>query len=274
MPHAMDLQVEELIVGFACPPGRFLRPGAGWAAMPVPVRVFLLHHPDRGDFLWDTGYGPAFWRATRWPPARLLRWLIPPRLEPHQQLTRQLKLSPSGIGLSHFHPDHTGALSDFSTTPTWVSRAEWQRVQKLGYFEALHTAHFKALYAHLRPHFFEDLPARIWPGLEVLGPGWDWFGDGSARVFSLPGHTHGHLGLWMEHREGPVFAVGDAYYLPEQLDGFQLPAPTRWVIEDPALYHQTLRKLAQVRREHPRVRLIACHQPLSAGTSGAGPILN
>ncbi|MBS2035383.1 MBL fold metallo-hydrolase [bacterium] len=263
----MQLSVQELIVGNACPPGRFLRPGAGWAPMSLPVRVFVLHHPQRGAFLWDTGYGPAFWRATQRFPARVLRWLIPPRLEPDQHLTRQLGQPLAGLGLSHFHPDHVGSLPDLAEVPTWVSKDEWERVNRLGSFQALRTAHLKPLYAHLKPLFFEDLPSRIWSGLELLGPGWDWFGDGSARVFKLPGHTHGQLGLWMERAEGPLLAVGDAYYLPEQLDGVRLPAPTRWIVEDARAYARTLERLAQLRQLHPALTLRACHEPGPAGSS-------
>lgn len=256
------LHVQERIVGHACPPGRFVRRGAGWRPLHLPVRVFQLEHPSRGSFLWDTGYGPAFWRATQHFPARLLRWLVPPRLLPDEHLTRQIQVDAlSGLGLSHFHPDHIGSVPDLPPLPTWVLRAEWQRVQKLPYWQALHTAHLKALYPKGQLVFFEDLPTRVWPGLELLGPGWDWFGDGSARIFPLPGHTIGHLGLWMETSEGPLFAVGDAYYVPEQLDGTPLPAPTRWIVEDARAYQSTLSKLATLRRLHPNLTLRACHEP-------------
>ncbi|MBN9416034.1 hypothetical protein ABS71_06850 [bacterium SCN 62-11] len=258
------LRVQERIVGHACPPGRFVRRGAGWRPLPLPVRVFVLDHPEHGKFLWDTGYGPAFWRATRNFPARLLRWVIPPRLLPEEQLTRQVQVEQlAGLGLSHFHPDHVGSVPDLPRLPTWVLRAEWQRVQKLPYFQSLHTAHLKALFPTGDLHYFEDLESRVWPGLEILGRGWDWFGDGSARIFPLPGHTRGHLGLWMETGDGPLFAVGDAYYVPEQLDGVPLPAPTRWIVEDARAYQATLDKLAQLRRRRPEVTLRACHEPVS-----------
>lgn len=256
------LRVQELIVGHACPPGRFLRRGAGWRPLALPVRVFLLHHPEHGQVLWDTGYGPAFWRATRFFPARLLRWVIPPRLLPEEHLTRQIRVDNlAAIGLSHFHPDHVGSIPDLPQRPTWVLREEWQRVQGLSYWRALHTAHLKVLFPRGELRFFEDLPTRVWPGLEMLGPGWDWFGDGSARIFLLRGHTRGQLGLWIETDDGPLFAVGDAYYLPEQLDGVRLPAPTRWVVEDSRAYQETLNRLAQLRRQRPEVVLRACHQP-------------
>lgn len=256
------LQVRELIVGHACPPGRFVRRGTGWRPLALPVRAFWLEHPDRGQFLWDTGYGPAFWKATRWLPARLLRWLIPPRLRPEEHLARQVRIDQlAGVGLSHFHPDHIGSVPDLGGLPTWVSRQEWQRVQNLGFWQSLHSAHLKALYPQGELRFFEDLPALLWPGLEFLGAGWDWFGDGSARIFQLPGHTRGHLGLWMETQQGPLFAVGDAYYVPEQLDGVMLPAPTRWVVEDGRAYQETLAKLKRLRRERPEVVMRACHQP-------------
>ena len=256
------LQVQELIVGHACPPGRFLRRGAGWKPLALPVRAFLLKHSQHGQFLWDTGYGPAFWRATRAFPARLLRWLIPPRLLPEEHLARQIQVDHlAGIGLSHFHPDHVGSIPDLPALPTWVSRQEWQRVQALSCWQSLHTAHLRPLLPRGDLHFFEDLEAPLWPGLEFLGPGWNWFGDGSARIFKLPGHTHGHLGLWMETPQGPLFAVGDAYYLPEQLEGAVLPAPTRWIVEDREAYQETLRKLKRLRQERPEVTLRACHQP-------------
>ncbi|MCW5866383.1 MAG: MBL fold metallo-hydrolase [Candidatus Eremiobacteraeota bacterium] len=256
------LRIHELVVGQACPPGRLVRRGTGWRPLALPVRVFLLEHPDYGQFLWDTGYGPAFWRATRWFPARLLRWLIPPRLRPEEQLTRQVRVEQlAGLGISHFHPDHIGSVPDLPPLPTWVSGREWRRVQRLGPWQSLHTAHLKALFPRGEIRFFEDLPAPLWPGLEFLGPGWDWFGDGSARIFQLPGHTRGHLGLWMETLAGPLFAVGDAYYVPEQLDGVVLPVPTRWVVEDARAYQETLDKLKRLRRERPEVVLRACHEP-------------
>jgi len=260
--------MQELIVGHACPPGRFLRPGADWKPLALPVRVFLVNHPKHGQVLWDTGYGPAFWRATRSFPARLLRWVIPAKLLPEQQLTRQIHVEQlAAIGLSHFHPDHVGSLPDLPVRPTWVLREEWQRVRNLSYWRALHTAHLKALFPKTELRFFEDLDSRVWPGLEVLGSGWDWFGDGSARIFPLPGHTRGHLGVWLETEKGPLFAVGDAYYLPEQLDGVQLPAPTRWVVEDPRSYRETLAKLARLRQAHPNLLMRACHEPRTTSIS-------
>lgn len=256
------LQVRELVVGHACPPGRFVRQGAGWGPLALPVRVFWLKHPQHGEFLWDTGYGPAFWRATQNFPARLLRWLIPPRLSPEQHLCRQIQVERlAGIGLSHFHPDHVGSIPDLPTLPTWVSAWEWQRVHNLSGWQSLHSAHLKDLFPRGELSFFEELNSRLWPELEFLGTGWDWFGDGSARIFKLPGHTRGHLGLWMETADGPIFAVGDAYYVPEQLDGVILPAPTRWIVEDKAAYQTTLEKLRRLRLQRPDVILRACHQP-------------
>jgi glyoxylase-like metal-dependent hydrolase (beta-lactamase superfamily II) len=81
--------------------------------------VALLHHPEHGWLLWDTGYAPRMLDLTRRFPYRLYRLATPLRLESGLAVVAQL--SRLGIAtheirrivISHFHADHIAGLRDF-----------------------------------------------------------------------------------------------------------------------------------------------------------------
>src|SRR4051812_11536380 len=81
--------------------------------------VALLHHPQQGWLLWDTGYAPRMLDLTRRLPFRLYRLATPLRLRPEQAVIAQLPrlgIDPRQIRrvlISHFHADHIAGLRDF-----------------------------------------------------------------------------------------------------------------------------------------------------------------
>src|SRR5437879_2775542 len=50
----------------------------------------LLRHPRHGWLLWDAGYAPRLWEATRRLPFRLYRWATPLRLRDDLAIVAQL----------------------------------------------------------------------------------------------------------------------------------------------------------------------------------------
>ena len=46
---------------------------------------------------------------------------------------------------------------------------------------------------------------------EILGKGYDLFGDQSIIMFPLPGHAAGQHGALIQTEKGPVFLVADAF---------------------------------------------------------------
>lgn len=68
-----------LQAGFCRHPEALTLAGGSLGQVVFPALVGLFLHPQEGPVLFDTGYDPAFFRATHPFPERLYRWLPPPR---------------------------------------------------------------------------------------------------------------------------------------------------------------------------------------------------
>src|SRR5579885_2500018 len=96
--------------------------------------VALLHHPQQGWLLWDTGYAPRILTATQRLPFLLYRYATPLRLRPELSIAAQLarwKLQPGDIRrviLSHFHADHIAGLRDFPEAEIIASNAAYEDI--------------------------------------------------------------------------------------------------------------------------------------------------
>jgi N-acyl homoserine lactone hydrolase len=165
----------------------------------MSVRSYLVVHP-RGTVLWDTGIDDAIAGL-----ARGKRIAAPIVFRVPRTLRSQLAaigVSADGVdylGLSHLHVDHVGNVGLFPRATVLVQRAE-----------------YKAAYGP-EPERFTLLPdayaALDRDRIELVDGDHDLFGDGSAVVKALPGHTPGHQGLLVELPEtGPILLAGDVAY--------------------------------------------------------------
>ena len=189
-------------------PRRYL-PG-GWSDETLPVRAFLVEHPD-GLCLFDTGQSaraaePGY--LPRWHPfIRLSRFELRPEDEAAAQLRRR-GLRPESVRwivLSHLHNDHVGGLAAFPGSEVLVSRLEWERS--------------RGLRGRLRGFVPRQWPAGMEPTLvdfdgPAVGPfpaSHDLAGDGSLLLVRTPGHTPGHMSLLA----GGHLLAGDAPHVPD-----------------------------------------------------------
>jgi glyoxylase-like metal-dependent hydrolase (beta-lactamase superfamily II) len=247
--------------------------GGRWAFVDFPALCGLIHHPQRGWLLYDTGYAGHFFAATDPWPERLYRVALPPSLPADEVLPTQLAaygLTPADIGtviVSHYHGDHIAGLRDFP-------RAQFIAL-------AADTAHFTALTGrrlraalggHLPGLLPDDYPNRVsaaddcaernlpaW--LSPFATGFDLLGDGSLLGVPLPGHSHGQLGLFMPDAAGrPVFLVADACWsLPALREG-RLPSRLVWFANaDRRRFVETFGGLAGIARREPAVALLPSH---------------
>ena len=161
---------------------------------------YLVKHGNE-YLLWDTGH-----LMTAGAPA--------PKVSIVDQLA-QLKLKPEQIkfvGISHYHPDHTGQVSSFPGSTLLIGKGDWDGLTAP---KPAVPANFIAPFAH-------------WAGgagkLEALTVDKDVFGDGAVMIINTPGHTPGHRSLLVRLKEmGNVLISGDLAHFHENYENNGVP---------------------------------------------------
>lgn len=238
-----------------------------------PALAMLIVHPEEGPILFDTGYDPAFFEATRPFPERFYRWLTPVTLKPEEELGAQLAargIAPAEVRhvvLSHFHADHMAGLHLFRDAAIHCGKAGLEAACGAGRIAGVRKGILRALFPadiQARARFFEDAPRVALPGdMAPFDVGADLFGDGSILAVELPGHCPGHWGLTVnDAAHGLHFMVGDAAWSSDAIRrNVPPPAITSGFLGDTRQVRETLARLHHLWRRNREVRLTPCHCP-------------
>jgi glyoxylase-like metal-dependent hydrolase (beta-lactamase superfamily II) len=216
----------------------------------------LVEHPQ-GRFLFDSGLGT---RIDEQFGEGMSAWAKPIFAYEHvnpavSQLQAAGIAAPPRIFLSHAHWDHASALIDFPQAEVWLPAPEREAA------------------AHGEPPAF--LPSQLnspeihWHPFAFDGPAWagfpaslDLYGDGSAVLLPLPGHTAGSTGLLLSLADGRrYFFVGDTVW--NHL-GIDKPAPkfsisSRIVDADRDAVWQAVLRLRGLRDANPGLAIVPAH---------------
>lgn len=270
----MSVTITELRVGSCSHPQCMALKGAPWAPRDFPSRAYLLESDRDGIWLWDTGYSPRFFAASKGV-YRLYGLTTPVTLPRKERLAQQLKDLKvplehlSGVLLSHFHADHVAGLAELPKVPVWASRDAWASFHEVKGFSALLRGQIPALVpkrAIRRARAVEGLEEIVLP--EQLRPfekAWKLTPD--LLVVSLPGHARGHLGLFVNERtsQGPRWTLlaSDAAWSQEAFSspkGLRGPSELSFLIQhDRQAYYDTLARLRTLHQRGVPIRL--SHDP-------------
>lgn len=249
---------------------------SGGSLCPVtfPALVGVIAHPERGIFLFDTGYDPAFLAATRPFPERMYRWATP--VEIGREAEWQAWLAANGIAagdlagtvISHFHGDHVAGLRNLAHLPVFCARAGLDDLRQAGRLMRVRKGYLAACVPDdLDALFFEDAPEIALPsGFAPFTSGRDILGDGSLIALPLPGHCPGHWGLALRTEEGrDVLLAADAVWSGVSI-AQRRPPPrlTTALLGDTRGYRATLDLLHRAATGNRDLAILPSHCTISA----------
>jgi len=259
-----------LQAGFCRHPEALTLAGGRLGSTVYPALVGLFLHPDEGPVLFDTGYDPAFFQATRSFPQRLYRWLTPPTLtggSAAEQLAR-FGLAPVDVRwivLSHFHGDHIAGLHAFPGARIACARQGLDAARRGGAWPALLGGVLRELIPadiDERLVFFEGRPRVSLPGdFRPFEDAADLFGDRSLLAVELPGHCPGHWGLVSRGEDDRShFLTADASWSSRAIrENRPPPAITTAFLGRTRPYRETLGRLHRMVCDSPDVLITPSH---------------
>ena len=160
---------------------------------------FLIRHP-KGDLLWDTGLDQSL--ADK-PDGDLAPWGHTKMATKLTDQLGQLGLAPADIeylSLSHYHADHSGNTGLFSASTFLVNATE---------HAFMFSAEMRAAPEAFAPYALLETARTV-----TFETSHDVFGDGTAVIHSMPGHTPGHSVLLLRlENAGAVLLTGDLYIM-------------------------------------------------------------
>lgn len=165
----------------------------------MSVRSYLVVHPQ-GTLLWDTGIADA---TADLPDGQQIIdsivFKVPGTLRSQLAESGVDPRSVDYLGLSHLHIDHVGNVDLFPDAIVLLQQAE-----------------YNAGYGH-NPEELTLIPetdaALDRDRIRTVAGDHDVFGDATLVLRSLPGHTPGHQGLFVELRDsGPILLATDIAY--------------------------------------------------------------
>lgn len=239
--------------------------GAPNPPVTLPNLVALIDHP-KGLVMVDSGYGSRFSEVKSVFPLNLLYLLIQVGKIPPYQLVRDrlqtLGIAPDRVRdlvLTHLHPDHMGGVVDVPAAEVVVSHSEWLSAQDDPTIPGF-------LKERIRSHHREvDLSAGA--PYETFEHGVDLYGDGAIVLVATPGHSRGHMSVFVNLPSGRRFCLaGDVAWVREN---YQKPIHKGWpmrALMEPTWDEDALRRLHELSRLAPEITIVPAHDPDSDRT--------
>jgi N-acyl homoserine lactone hydrolase len=235
--------------GFGVPKDQWLK---------APIQAFLLEHPSAGPMLVDTGFHSSVAVSPRSNLGAFGTVIYRDiDMRPEQAVAAQLRdkgieaSSVNAVIMTHLHPDHASAISDFPEATFLVSKAEWEAASHGGQRDG----YVKRQFDHGFDYRLVDFDSEQANSFSGFARSLDVFGDGSVRLAFTPGHTLGHMSVVLQTASGEVLVAGDAIFMHKTLEDDHLP----FSLPDEHLFRRSLREIRQYVKETPDALVIPGH---------------
>src|SRR3954452_11769100 len=235
-------------------------PRSQWVLLPMPA--FLVEHPEAGPILVDTAFDAIVATDRAANLGRAGAAIHRPRMKPDDAVPGQLRargVDPADVRLvvmTHLHYDHASGAGQFPGATFVCDRREWAAARTGGVFQGYHPPHL--------------VPTLDWTAVDFEGDGvlpaatfersFDLLGDGSIRLVSTPGHTHGHMSVLLRIDGGELLLAADAAYARKTIDERLVPL---YLTGSRKEYEHSLDQIARYVEANPENVVICGHDPWS-----------
>ncbi len=232
------------------------------AKVDIVLPVHVMRHPEKGDFLVDSGV-PASMREGPGPVKGLIRAALGSFevVEPVGEGMAKRGIVPRALFLTHAHFDHVLGLPELPVELDVYT----------GPGELRQTGQVAVLMASTARGVLDGRPTvHEWSTTEMkpLGPvlAIDVVGDGSIYAISSPGHTPGSMAYLARTAAGPVLFAGDTSHT---LYGWEKGATPGNFTADHDTNLQSLRALKALAEGVPGMKVWVGHEMDGQGTGVA-----
>lgn len=253
-----------------------------------PSLVAVLHHPEHGAILFDTGHSPQMSKLLTTIPEKIWLKVFPSKLADERSAARQLAargISPNSVTriiVSHYHADHIGGLTDFRN-------ARFMQGRQLPPRPAPHATISQAKAGFFPQLLPEDYPTRVdWVANlargnnealgdfgEIFPRSYDLLGDSSILLVDLPGHERGQIGCYLPRttrpngRDGPpLFLTADSSWTIDAIKSGSLPpAPVLALFDSADDYRHSINRIARLASRSPETLIVPSHSSPAIATA-------
>ena len=224
---------------------------------PIQIYAHLLKHPQRGNYLVDTGVSK---KLVDDPSKEGLNWMIQKVMHIDKlhinkstaEILQGVDGRLSGVFFTHLHIDHISGMPDIANeVPLYIGASESTETNFKNMFVRGATDQLLKDKQPLQEWHFQPDPQNKFEGII------DVFEDGSVFAISVPGHTPGSTAFLIRTTRGPVLLTGDTCH-------------TRWGWEhtvepgdftgDQERNLKSLKSLKNLVANHPQIEVRLGHQ--------------
>lgn len=176
---------------------------------PIQIYVHLLKHPQRGNYLVDSGVSR---KIVSDPGDAGLNWLLRKAMHLENlkikkstaEILQDLNGKLSGVFFTHLHIDHIFGLPDIhNDVPLYIGASESTGSDLMNMFVQGASNQLLEHKQALQEWHFQPDPQNKFEGVI------DIFEDGSVFSLSVPGHTQGSVAYLVRTTKGAVLLTGD-----------------------------------------------------------------
>jgi glyoxylase-like metal-dependent hydrolase (beta-lactamase superfamily II) len=267
MEKETEIKIELYASGYCEAHEKVVNPKKGLNKLRFYAVWALIHLPDLGYIMFDTGYSNHFESATQNFPEILYRLATPVQLK-HQEKAIEI-LSKKGIHhseikyiiISHFHADHIAGLKDFPDAKLVCTKEAFQQTQNLKGIGAVS----KGIIHKLIPNdikerivFIEDISSQTKNEFGITEFNWTLIPH--FKLLLLPGHAKGMLGFYDE-ASNLLFATDAAWDEDCFNKGIMPLQVVRIFIDSWSDLKDTMEKLSSMKDANPEMKIVFTHCP-------------